>query len=256
MLKWPTFTMLTRFFAIISPTESTTANVWAISHHFTTEWLHKFQISHNAMTLSEGQGYSHWYQNVDYSHVSLRTKFEKNQVITIPMQANIKYILYWNYLSRFLSLENASCTKINNNKKFSMSLNKLTGCGSTPNFMQINWEICKQTSFCFLIQLWPWMKAKLNQTWTKLYNVVVSITIASLKKKWFTNFQMQANVNPSPFPHASQRYRFCLRVFLNTKLPRMGSSSLNIDLVIKRVQASSDQQVSMHTKSIQIYYVW
>ena len=51
---------------------------YIINHHnhlsfascnFTTEWLHKFQLSHNPVTLSEHQGHSNWNQAVEFSSV-------------------------------------------------------------------------------------------------------------------------------------------------------------------------------------------
>ena len=65
MLKWSTFITLTWLCSHL-PYISTISKVWAISCHFTTEWLHKFWLSPNYKTLGEGQGHSNCYKNVDF----------------------------------------------------------------------------------------------------------------------------------------------------------------------------------------------
>ena len=68
-----------------------TTNLWPTSSHFTTEWLQMFQFSHNSVTLNEGHGHSCWYQNVEFSYVCCRTKFECKPVLNIFFIILCKY---------------------------------------------------------------------------------------------------------------------------------------------------------------------
>ena len=65
--------------------------VWATSWHLTTQWLHKFWLTHYPVTMNEGQGHSNWYQIVNCGGVSHCTKFERNWLVTIQLQAKVKY---------------------------------------------------------------------------------------------------------------------------------------------------------------------
>ena len=51
------------------PYISTITNIWVSSCYFTTEWLHKFYLSRNCVTLSEHQSLSNWNQTVKFSSV-------------------------------------------------------------------------------------------------------------------------------------------------------------------------------------------
>ena len=53
--------------------------------------LYKLQLPHNLVTLSESQGHSHWYQNVESSCAYYQTKCEKKGVWT---EATFKHIFY------------------------------------------------------------------------------------------------------------------------------------------------------------------
>ena len=52
-----------------------------------------FQLSGNSVALSEDQGNSNWFQNVEFCHVYHQSKLERNQLMSIQKQANVKHIL-------------------------------------------------------------------------------------------------------------------------------------------------------------------
>ena len=47
------------------------------------------------VTLSEGQGHSHWYQNVEFTHAYHHTTFEWNQFTSVQTQVNLEHILFY-----------------------------------------------------------------------------------------------------------------------------------------------------------------
>ena len=57
------------FFTVIFLTHSTIMNIWVTSCNFTTEWLHKFYLSHNPVILSEHQGHPNWNWTIEFCHV-------------------------------------------------------------------------------------------------------------------------------------------------------------------------------------------
>ena len=57
------------------------------SGHFTLELMHKFKLSCNFVTFSEGQGHSNPYHNVEFACVYHRTKFKRNCFISVQTPA-------------------------------------------------------------------------------------------------------------------------------------------------------------------------
>ena len=67
-------------------------NIWVASCHCTTEWLYKFQLSWNPVTLSEGLVNSNWNHTTEFSRAQHQTRLERNWFTSIPTQANAKGI--------------------------------------------------------------------------------------------------------------------------------------------------------------------
>ena len=79
-------------------------------HQFSTECLHNFQFFHKPVTLSQGQGNSNWYQNVEFSHVLYHySKFERNWLINISNTSHCSAYCQQNHLSEVLFSEYQSC---------------------------------------------------------------------------------------------------------------------------------------------------
>ena len=106
---------------------STTANVWDISFHFTTEWLHELQLVHNPITLSKGS-----FTLVSKSSVQLNQMYQvwKKYLFTTCNRS-----LSWTYSITNTKIEFSplnpmrACT---HTKTFSMSLKRPTRHVSIP----------------------------------------------------------------------------------------------------------------------------
>ena len=77
---------------------------------FAIQRAQKFQLFHTSVTLTEGQGLSHWFQTKQFSCVYLHTKFNKRSwPVNVQIQANKNLlVLFWGdkvTKVRILSLE-------------------------------------------------------------------------------------------------------------------------------------------------------
>ena len=139
MFKWQVFFILTELLC--------SHLSYMISHY---ESLGYFIPCHNWMIpqflhLSKPCDFHTVNQIVEFSHVYHNTTFKRNQFITIKTETNLTTDSLQNHLGRFFSYNNKQCTK-KEKKKCGMSLNKITGCGTIPNLIQIDSKICEKVS--------------------------------------------------------------------------------------------------------------
>ena len=82
--------------------------------------------------MSEGQGHSHLYQNIEVSLVDHHAKFGRNLFITLQTRANVKHILL-----KITEIDFAPLN-INHEKEIIMRLNRRIGHRNIPNFIEID----------------------------------------------------------------------------------------------------------------------
>ena len=123
-----------------------------------------FIISYTPVTLNEGQGHTHWYQNIELSGLHHHTKFERNGYLNVWIQTNVKGFFFLNHTSRVLSLEywTDEIKWVWSSSHQWVSTVNQTSQQSTkfhPNHLKTLWDDCCN-KVGFLALPWPWIKVK------------------------------------------------------------------------------------------------
>ena len=127
---------------------------------FPRKWRQEFWIPHAAVTLNKSQGHSNWYQHVELSGPHPHTQFERNRLLYVWIQANVRIfsLEYWMDKIKWV---------------LASSHQQVSTVYQIPSIWTENREISRADFFfffffCFFALLWPCIKVKVSYTTIKM----------------------------------------------------------------------------------------